>query len=124
MKAVLVDTDVLIDFLRGKEKAREFMVSLASDADVICSAITVAEIHAGMKEQEWVKTQELLDSLTIIYVTREIAEKAGAYRRAIRSHALELDDCLIAASAYLKGAILATGNAKHYPMGDIEKKLV
>jgi len=124
MKTVLVDTDVLIDFLRGKEKARELIVSLAGDADIICSAITVAEIHAGMKEQERVKTQELLDSLTIIDVTRDIAEKAGAYRRTIRSHALELDDCLIAASAYLKRATLATGNAKHYPMGDIEKKLV
>lgn len=124
MKNVLIDTDVLIDFLRGKEKAREFMVSLAGDADIICSSITVAEIHAGMKEQERAKTEELLDSLTIIDVTRQIAEKAGSYRRTIRSHALELDDCMIAASAYLKGAALATGNAKHYPMGDIEKRLV
>lgn len=124
MRTVLVDTDVLIDFLRGKEKAREFIVSLAGDTDIICSAITVAEIHAGMKEQERIKTQELLDSLTIIDVTREIAEKAGAYRRTIRSHALELDDCMIAASAYLKRATLATGNAKHYPMSDIAKQVV
>lgn len=124
MKTVLVDTDVLIDFLRGKEKSREFMVSVAGDADIVCSAITVAEIHAGMKEQERVKTRELLDGLTIIDVTREIAEKAGAYRGTIRSHALELDDCLIAATAFVKRATLATGNAKHYPMGDIEKKLV
>ena len=124
MKTVLVDTDILIDFLRGKEKAREFIVSLAGDADIICSAITVAEIHAGMKEQERIKTQELLDSLTIIDVTREIAEKAGAYRRTIRSHALELDDCLIAASAYLKRSTLATGNSKHYPMRDIEQLMV
>jgi len=124
MKTVLVDTDVLIDFLRGKEKAREFIVSLANDADIICSAITVAEIHAGMKEQERIKTQELLYSLTIIDVTREIAEKAGAYRRTTRSHALELDDCLIAATAYHKKATLATSNAKHYPMGDIEKRIV
>jgi len=124
MNTVLVDTNILIDFLRGKEKAREFLVSLAAEADIICSAITVAEIHAGMKEQERIKTEELLDSLTIIDVTREIAEKAGAYRRTIRSHALELDDCLIAASAYLKGATLATGNAKHYPMSDIKKRVV
>lgn len=124
MKIVLVDTDVLIDFLRGKEKAREFIVSLAGDADIICSAITVAEIHAGMKEQERVKTQELLDSLTIIDMTREIAEKAGAYRRTIRTHALELDDCIIAATAFVKRAAVATGNAKHYPMSDIEKRVV
>lgn len=124
MKTVLVDTYILIDFLRGKEKARAFLIAAAADADIACSAITVAEIHAGMKDQERKLTEELIDSLTVLDVTRDIAEKAGAYRRTIRSHTLELDDCLIAATAHLKRATLATGNAKHYPMGDIEKKSV
>lgn len=121
MKTVLVDTDILIDFLRGKEKTREFLISLADDADIVCSAISVAELHAGMKEHERTRTQELIDSLTIVDVTREIAEKAGTYRRTIRSHALELDDCLIAATAFVRHAALATGNTKHYPMTDIVK---
>ncbi len=121
MKTVLLDTDVLINFLRGKEKARDALASLAGEADLCCSAITVAEIHAGMKAHERAGTSDLLDSLLIVDVTREIAEKAGAYKRTIRSQALELDDCLVAATAFIKRAVLVTGNDKHYPMADIKK---
>jgi tRNA(fMet)-specific endonuclease VapC len=124
MRCVIVDTDVLINFLRGAEKTRTYLAALLAEAEISCSAITVAEIHAGMKEHERAKTEELFDSLTIVDVTREIAERAGTYRRSIRSHSLELDDCLIAATAYVKKAALATGNSKHYPMGDVEKVVV
>lgn len=121
MKIVLLDTDVLINFLRGKEQARDILMSLAGESDLCCSAVTVAEIHAGMKAHEKSGTSELLDSLLIVDVTREIAEKAGAYKRMMRSQALELDDCLIAATAFIKRAVLVTGNDKHYPMADIKK---
>ncbi len=124
MKSILLDTDVLINFLRGKEKARDYLASAIGEADLCCSAITVAEIHAGMKEQERAKTVDLLDSLTIIEVTRTIAEKAGTYKRTTRSHGLELDDCIIAATAFAKNAMLATGNDKHYSMADIKKSVV
>ena len=124
MKNILVDTDVLINFLRGKENAREFLTSSIGEADLCCSAITVAEIHAGMKEHERERTEELLDSLTVVEVTRAIAEKAGTYKRSIRSQGLALDDCIVAATAFVKHAVLATGNDKHYPMADIKKTVV
>jgi len=55
-----------------------------------------------------------------VHVTRDIAEKAGSYKRAIKSQRPELIDCLIAATAHATRAILATSNAKQYPMPDIE----
>lgn len=124
MKSILLDTDVLIDFLRGRERARNYLISVLEAADLCCSTVTVAEIHAGMKEHERIKTTELLDSLTIIDVTRDIAEKAGAYRRLIKSQDIELNDCIIAATAFMRHAVLATGNVRHYPMADIEKEIV
>jgi predicted nucleic acid-binding protein len=124
MKSILIDTDVLINFLRGRDQAREFLQSSIGEADLFCSAITVAEIHAGMKEHERERTEELLDSLAIVEVTKAIAEKAGSYKRTIRSQGLELDDCIIAATAFAKHAVLATGNDKHYPMADIKKVAV
>jgi len=57
----------------------------------------------------------------IVDVSRSIAEHAGRYRNSITSQTLELDDCLIAATAYVYRADLATGNIKHYPMDDISK---
>ena len=124
MRRVLLDTDVLINFLRGKSGARDYLAALINEADLCCSALTVAEIHAGMKEHEREKTAELLDSLIILTITREIAEKAGSYKRTLKSQSLELDDCLIAATAFSAHAVLATSNYKHYPMRDIEKEVV
>jgi predicted nucleic acid-binding protein len=124
MSAIIVDTDILINFLRGKEKARDFFVSQLNKAVLCCSVITVAEIYAGMKEHEKAKTDELLNSLDIVPVDRSIAEKAGHYKKNIKGHGLELDDCLIAATAFVKKARLATGNGKHYPMSDIKKVVV
>lgn len=124
MRNVVVDTDILINFLRGKEKAKEFLLSLVENSTIYCSAITVAEVYAGMKEHEKERTTELIESLNIADVTLAIAEKAGEYRRTIMKQSLELDDCLIAATAFVKGSVLATGNGKHYPMSDIEKMIV
>jgi predicted nucleic acid-binding protein len=124
MSAIIVDTDILINFLRGQEKAKDFLVSQLDEAVLCCSAITVAEIYAGMKEHEKTRTDELLNSLDIVSVDRAIAEKAGHYKKSIKSHGLELDDCLIAATAFEKKAMLATGNGKHYPMSDIKKVVV
>ena len=124
MKKVLVDTDILINFLRGREGARDYLLSGLEDSTLYCSAITVAEIHAGMKEHEKERTTELIDGLNIIDVTRQIAEKAGAYKRNEKKQSLDLDDCFIAATAFIKGAVLATCNAKHYPMRDIEKEII
>ena len=124
MKTILIDTDIIINFLRGKENARNFLLSVAEDCTFCCSVITIAEIYAGMREQEKEKTDDLLDSLNIIEVNRTIAEKAGRYKSKIRSQELELDDCIIAASAFHSNALLATGNAKHYPMTDIVKTIL
>jgi predicted nucleic acid-binding protein len=121
MRDVLVDTDILINFLRVREKAKDFLLSILEDSTIYCSVITIAEIYAGMKDHEKEKTDKLVDSLNIVDVTREIAKKAGRYKRNVKSHSLELDDCLIAATAFIKSAILATGNKRHYPMSDIRK---
>ena len=121
MSEVIVDTDILINFLRGREKARDFLLSALRESNLCCSAITIAEIYAGMKEHERERTEELIDGLTVIPVDRAIAEKAGQYKGSIKSLGLELDDCMVAATAFLRKAVLATGNGKHYPMADIRK---
>jgi tRNA(fMet)-specific endonuclease VapC len=124
MKNTLVDTDILIHFLRGRREAKDFLSSLLDRSQVRCSSITVAEIFAGIRPGEEEKTRALVDNLEVLDVTREIAEKAGQYRRTIRSQTLELDDCLIAATAFIHRSVLATGNGKHYPMRDIDVRVV
>lgn len=119
MPSVVVDTDILIQFLRGNEAAKRFLLSLAAEATPCCSAITVAEIHAGMRASEKQATQELLDSLIVLPITRRVAEVAGRLKQTTRQMRLALDDCLIAATAVVEGAALATGNRRHYPFSSL-----
>lgn len=119
MSKVLLDTDVLIEVLRGKEKAKVFLQSITRNAVPCCSVISVAELCAGMYPDEQDATFSLIDALLIIPVSRQIAECSGQFKRNSKSQKLELADCLIAATAWVEGAALATGNVKDYPMKEI-----
>lgn len=120
MNAVLVDTDVLIDLLRGRPEARDFLLELSERAVVHCSAVTIAELYAGMREREESATAELIAGMFVVPVTQEIAEEAGRLKRRAKGHALELADCLIAATAMAEGGALATRNLKHYPFEGLD----
>jgi len=98
---------------------RAFLLEVTRHAVPCCSVVSVAELCAGMRSAEEDSTRELLDSLVIVPVTREIAEVAGRFKRSTRSRRLELADCLIAATAFIEGAAVATGNAKDYPMPEV-----
>lgn len=116
---ILLDTDVLIDVLRGREGAKTFLYQATRDAVPACSVISVAEIHAGMHPEERAATLNLLDSLVLVPVSRRIAELAGEFKQRSKNRRLELADCLIAATALIEGATLATGNVKDYPVKEI-----
>lgn len=119
MSKVILDTDILIDILRGYTPTRDFLQELIGHSIPCCSVISVAEIHAGMRPEEETATRDLLDGLNIIPLTREIAEVAGHFKGRTKNRRLELADCLIAATAFLEGTALATGNVKDYPMPEI-----
>ena len=72
-----------------------------------------------MRPEEETGTRTFLDGLVIIPVTYETAEIAGRFKKRTTSRRLELADCLIAATAFVEGATLATGNVKDYPMQEI-----
>lgn len=119
MTKIVLDTDVLIDVLRGRETARLFLQDIADRFVPCCSVISVAELYVGMRQEEEVGTRTLLDALVIVPVTVEIAEVAGCFKKRTTNRRLELADCLIAATAFVEGATLATGNVKDYPMREI-----
>jgi predicted nucleic acid-binding protein len=116
MSAMLIDTDVLIDFLRGLENAKGFIASLPKQ--VYVSAITVAELHVGVRNgKERTALTEFLDTLETIVLDAELAAEGGLLRRDYgKSHGVGLNDALIAATALKNRLQLVTLNDKHYPM--------
>ena len=121
MDKLLIDTDVLIDHLRGHAKAREYLRKHWAVGDSLhCSVISRAELFAGMRPEEAASIRIFLAGLHEIPIESGTAEEAGIYRgRFGRSHGLLLPDALIAASAKSIGARLVTLNAKHFPMKDV-----
>lgn len=79
-------------------------------------------IKSKRREEEREITGKLLNSLMVIDVDRKIAVLAEDYLRTIKSHHLELDDCLIAATCVTNNATLITCNIKHYPVKGLEKR--
>lgn len=119
---LLIDTDVLIEYLRGRAEAATFLESLESQPAT--SVICVAELISGARDEgEREAIERFLLAFELLAVDEAIARLGGAYRRQYRrTHGTGLADALIAATAARHHLTLATFNAKHYPM--LEKVLV
>jgi predicted nucleic acid-binding protein len=111
----LVDTDVWIDYLRGHPQAIACIKQLPER--VWISAVSVAELHAGVREGAERETLvQLISSLDVADLTSEIAARGGLLRRDYgRSHGVGLNDALIGATALELNLQLLTLNVKHYP---------
>jgi len=112
---VLVDTDIIIWYMRGNQKAFEI---LSKNKGFKISVITYMELVQGMRnKQELTLLRKALKNweTKIIYITEEISSKAMFYvEQHYLSHSVQLADALIGATAVAHGDFLVTGNVKHY----------
>jgi predicted nucleic acid-binding protein len=113
---ILIDTDVLIDYLRDRPEAVAYLEGLTEH--LLISAVTVAELYAGVRDgAERAALDSFIQAFEIVVVDDQIAVKGGLYRRDYsKSHNIGLADALIAATANLSKAELVTLNKKHFPM--------
>ena len=117
MQTVLIDTDIAIDYLRGRGPAIELIAPLWAENGAYLSILSVYELYAGMRNKEEADTENFINACIIEPVTLEAARTAGELHRKFRATGLTLTsiDCLIAATAALGGHELATRNRNHYP---------
>lgn len=116
IKKFLVDTDVLIDYLRGNDKAVKYVKT--HSRRIVLSTISVAELYAGVREgEERKELDEFVKLFPVFPVTLKIAGMGGLYKRDFfKSFRVGLADALIAATAKTHNADLKTLNVKHFPM--------
>ena len=114
--SIIVDTDVLVDFLRGNKKAIAFVNEFSSR--IILSSIVVAELYAGVKgDAELTILENFISLFRIVPLTAVIAKNGGLYKRDFgKSHGVGLADAVLAATAIAEKAELKTLNVRHYPM--------
>ncbi|MGB2842985.1 MAG: type II toxin-antitoxin system VapC family toxin [Halobacteriota archaeon] len=121
MRKSLLDTSILIAFLRGEEdvvaKVEEYLEEFDS---LSLSIITYYEILRGLKymgnEKKLRDFEELMDKSEIITLDREIIDRASGIYADLkrRGELIEDADILIAAPCPVKGMILVTDNEEHF----------
>lgn len=116
--AALVDSDVLIDLLRGERAARNRLRKELRAGPLYGSVVTRAEVLAGVRAGEAERTVAHLRAIRWLQVDQLIADRAGELAREHRRSApgIGLPDYLIAATAQTLGLRLLTRNVRHFPM--------
>jgi tRNA(fMet)-specific endonuclease VapC len=102
MSKALLDTDVLIDHLRGHRHL--------GDEDTAISVISRTELFAGSEGQEKA-VEALLEDCEEVAVDVSIARRAGRIKRRT---GLKIADALIAATALEHNLPLLTRNLRHF----------
>ena len=119
----LIDTDWVIDHLKGEERVVKQLEELASEG-VAISVISLAEIYEGVyHSRDPAKSQRLLDEflapdLDVIIVDQEICKGFGKERGKLRKLKKTISDfdLLIASTCLHYDLTLLTNNRRHYEM--------
>lgn len=115
-KMILVDSNIIIYYFSGVEKAREFLNNNAGNLAI--STITVAEVLSYPMGDDTLKetTNFLKDNFKWIDVSREIIFKTAEIRRQRKT---KTPDAIIGATALIYHLTLASRNEsdfKHLPL--------
>jgi predicted nucleic acid-binding protein len=118
----LVDTDAVIDYLKGIRDSAEMIKGIHDNGDVLCvCGVVVAEVFAGIHPVDRQTVFNLVSTFHFLTVSIAAARLAGEwrYQHARSGRILSTADMLVAATAHTHGASLVTGNVDHYPIAGL-----
>lgn len=119
----LLDTSVIIDFLRQKPPVRDFVLSHKDDI-IVTSSICEAEIYSGVYREEKKNISKRKQQVKRLFASfyqvlsfdSAQAEIAGQVRAQLAKKGNLIDDLdiLISATAISSQSVLVTKNPKHF----------
>lgn len=111
---ILIDTDIIIDSLKGVMAAKELFRT--RNVDLYCSVLTKKELLSkrGLKDSERKKITNLLARMKILRVDDDISKKFFSLINTYGEKPEHTADYIIAATAWSKKLPLLTRNRKHY----------
>ena len=96
LKDVCVDTDVIVDYLRGREPGRSAFTKWRKKAEMYITSITAFELLLGAslsskREKRIIEIESLLDQYNILNLTRETAKKAAEKGAGLRAKDIQIN---------------------------------
>jgi len=113
---IVADTDVLIDYLRGRGAADRVELELEHGA-LGTTSITTFELWAGAHDSAQLQTiDDLVGALKILPIAKDEARAAASVRRDLEKRGLPIGmaDSLIAGACVHHRVLLLTRNRKHF----------
>ena len=117
---ILVDTDWVINYLKGRAETVRVMQSLAADGLAI-SLITYGEVYEGIygsadPPRHEASFEQFLRGVDVLPLTREIMQQFARIRLKLRSQGMLIGDpdILIAATAMHHNLQLLSNNTRHF----------
>lgn len=111
---LLVDTDILIDYLKKIKPAKALFDS--GITDIYCSILSKKELltKPGLSSSERKKIINLLLKIKVLKVDNEINNKYTLLLEKYGTQQATMPDCVIAATAWAKNLPLLTRNKRHF----------
>src|SRR3989344_7669644 len=121
---VCLDTDFLIDVIKGKLDER-FSSILDGDESIKIASPSIIELIKGLhlernlrniKKGEIEKIDKVLNSITVLDLNRESARRAGKIEADLenRGEIIDIEDIMIGAIAIENDEKILTRNKKHF----------
>lgn len=114
----VLDTDTVVDLLRGGQAVAEKLAALSPD-DVAVASMTVAELHYGATAsanpvRNRTEVERFLREVRVLTFGNRAATVHAELRWALRARPIGPNDLVIAATAVSVGATLVTRNTREF----------
>jgi tRNA(fMet)-specific endonuclease VapC len=114
---IVADTDVLIDFLQGKNPAADRVMLELEEARLAVTAVSRFELMVGVRTARLEKiVREFLDAVPCLPLEAASADRAALIRRELEQggQGIGMADSLIAGIVLNCGGMLLTRNRSHF----------
>jgi len=114
---MVIDTCILIDFLRAKDKTKTELFKVSEIGNLCISAVTLYELYMGATSDSKMNDVKLLtEDLIVLPFDDEVSKKAAEIYHHLKSihHLIEFRDIFIAATCIVNELPIKTLNVKHF----------
>jgi len=114
---ICLDTSVLIDYYRKKDKSKSLFFRLTEKYSVFTvSAVTEYELYLGNSQEQNVFWDDFFSQITVLpFDTKAVKQAVAIYKQLKQQNKLiDIPDIMIAGTAVQNNISLATLNRKHF----------